>query len=52
VAEASGPVAIGVSFTIAKSIVEGMGGRLISRESALGGGRIEIVVPKFKSSVA
>jgi C4-dicarboxylate-specific signal transduction histidine kinase len=52
VAEASGPVAKSVSFTIAKSIVEGMGGRLIARDSALGGGRIEIVMPKFKPNAA
>lgn len=48
VAEASGPVGRGVSFTIAKSIVEGMGGRLIHKASALGGGRVEIVLPKFR----
>lgn len=47
-----GPVARGVSYTIAKSIVEGMGGRLIDRESALGGGRIEIVMPKFRPNAA
>ncbi len=51
-AEASGPVGKGVSFTIAKSIVEGMGGRLIYKASALGGGRIEIVLPKFKTNPA
>lgn len=48
VAEASGPVGRGVSLTIAKSIVEGMGGRLIHKASALGGGRVEIVLPKFR----
>lgn len=48
VTEASGPVGRGVSFTIAKSIVEGMGGRLIHKASALGGGRVEIVLPKFR----
>ena len=52
VAESSGPVAKSVSYTIAKSIVEGMGGKLINKASALGGDRIEIVMPKFKPNAA
>jgi C4-dicarboxylate-specific signal transduction histidine kinase len=39
----------GVGFTIAKSFVEGMGGELEYKSSALGGARTEIILPKFRS---
>jgi C4-dicarboxylate-specific signal transduction histidine kinase len=38
-----------VGFTIAKSFVEGMGGKLDYKSSALGGNRSEIVLAKFRS---
>jgi hypothetical protein len=42
----SGP---GLSHRIAKSIVEGMGGRLAQRVSGMGGDRIEVILPKFRA---
>lgn len=40
----------GIGFTLAKSVVEGMNGALIGKNSALGGGRIEIILPKFRTN--